>query len=95
MIINYKLFPQQKFSSNVFFNLDKLLINTKYIEGPLKDLNTFWEFKKIQSNRSKIIFSVKFEFKNFIHQKIAEFFFPLIEKKMINSFIKRENKILN
>ena len=95
MIVNYKLFPQQKFSSNVFFNLDKLLINTKYLEGPLKDLNTFWEFQNIQNNKSKIIFSVKFEFKNFIHQKIAEFFFPLIEKKMINSFVKRANQILN
>ena len=95
MIVNYKLFPQQKFSSNVFFNLDKLLINTKYLEGPLKDLNTFWEFQNIQNNKSKIIFSVKFEFKRFIHQKIAETFYPLIENKMIDSFKNRANQILN
>ena len=33
--------------------------------------------------------------KKFLHQKLAETFFPLIENKMINSFIKRANDILN
>ena len=41
---------------------------------------------------AKVIFSVKFEFKNFFHQKLAELFFPLIEKQMIESFINREQK---
>ena len=94
MIVDYKFFPSQKFTSNVVFNLEKMLIKTTYVEGPLKNLETLWEFKKLKKNKSKILFKVKFEFKNFFHQKIAELFFPLIESKMIKSFIERADQTL-
>ena len=94
MIVNYKFFPSQKFTSNVQFNLEKLTIKTKYIEGPLKDLQTLWEFKILKKKQTKIIFTIEFEFKNIFHQKIAELFFPLLEKKMIKSFIQRAENIL-
>ncbi len=95
MKVNYKFFPSQIFTSDVNFSSKKLEISTNYVKGPLKDLSTFWEFVDNGNNKSIIIFKVKFEFKNFIHQKVAEFFFPLIEKKMINSFIKRANETLD
>jgi coenzyme Q-binding protein COQ10 len=94
MIVDYKFFPSQKFTSNVVFDLDKMSIRTTYIKGPLKDLATIWEFKKLKKNKSKILFKVKFEFKNFFHQKIAELFFPLVENKMIKSFIERADQTL-
>ena len=95
MIVDYKFFPSQKFTSNVIFDLEKLFIKTNYIDGPLKDLNTIWEFKDIEKNKSKIFFSLEFEFKNFFHQKFAELFYPLVENKMIESFIKRADQILD
>ena len=95
MIVNYKLFSQQKFTSDVTFDLNKLLIKTQYIEGPLKDLKTIWLFQPLEEKKSKIIFNIRFEFKNFVHQKLAELFFPLIEKKMVNSFILRASEILD
>ena len=73
----------------------KLTIETNYIEGPLKDLTTNWKFEEINNNKSKIIFNVNFEFKNFIHQKVAETFYPLIENKMINSFKERADSFLD
>ena len=94
MIVDYKFFPSQKFTSNVVFDLDKMSIRTTYIKGPLKDLATIWEFKNLKKNKSKILFKVKFEFKNFFHQKIAELFFPLVESKMIKSFIERADHTL-
>tara|TARA_B110000263_G_scaffold243440_1_gene250150 strand:+ start:715 stop:1149 length:435 start_codon:yes stop_codon:yes gene_type:complete len=94
MFVDYKFFPSQKFTSNVIFDLEKMSIKTNYIEGPLKDLITKWEFKNLKKNKSKILFNVKFEFKNFFHQKIAELFFPLVESKMIKSFIERANQTL-
>ena len=94
MIVDYKFFPSQKFTSNVVFNLDKMSIRTTYVKGPLKDLATIWEFKNLKKNKSKILFKVKFEFKNFFHQKIAELFFPLVESKMIKSFIERADHTL-
>ena len=95
MVVNYKFFPTQKFTSKVVLNFKKKLIKTSYIDGPLKDLFTSWEFNELEENKTKVIFIVGFEFKNFMHQKLAELFFPLIEVKMMNSFIKRAKNILN
>ncbi|MDC6448280.1 type II toxin-antitoxin system RatA family toxin [Alphaproteobacteria bacterium] len=94
MYVKYK-FIVGKFGSHVKYDTKKLIIKTNYIEGPLKDLNTQWRFKNISKNKSKIIFEVNFEFKSFMHQKIAETFYPLIETKMIKSFKKRAEDILN
>ena len=95
MYVQYKFILTQKFGSHVIFNSKELTIETKYIEGPLKDLTTNWKFEEINSNKSKIIFNVNFEFRNFIHQKIAETFYPLIENKMIKSFKERADSFLD
>ena len=95
MFVKYKFILTQKFGSYVRFNKNELNIQTSYIEGPLKDLKTNWEFEEISKNKSKIIFEVNFEFKNFIHQKLAETFYPLVENKMIESFKKRADNLLD
>ena len=95
MIVCYKNFLPQTFTSHVMFDSKKLLINTIYIKGPLKDLSTEWIFKKLEIKKTKIIFNVKFEFRRLLHQKLAELFFGLIENKMIDSFKKRADEILD
>ena len=95
MYVQYKFILTQKFGSHIKFNANKLTIETQYIEGPLKDLTTNWKFEEINTNKSKIIFNVNFEFKNFIHQKVAETFYPLIENKMIKSFKERADSFLD
>ena len=57
MIVDYKLFPSQKFTSKVIFDSKSLIIKTKYIEGPLKNLNTIWNFIDLKKNQSKVVFS--------------------------------------
>lgn len=93
MYVQYKFILAQKFGSHVKFDLEKLTIDTIYIEGPLKDLKTNWRFEEINNKKSKIIFNLNFEFKNYLHQKVAETFYPLIENKMINSFKERADSI--
>ena len=95
MIVNYKLLPTQQFISFVTYDEKNLLIETQYIEGPLKNLDTIWQFVKIKKNKTIVNFNIKFEFKNFFHQKISEVFFSLIENKMMESFEERAKKILN
>ena len=95
MIINYKLLPTQQFISIVTYDVKNLLIKTQYIEGPLKNLDTIWKFVKIEKNKTIVNFNIKFEFKNFFHQKISEVFYSLVENKMMESFEKRAKKILN
>ena len=95
MIVCYRYFLPQTFTSHVMFDSHKLLINTNYIKGPLKDLSTEWLFKKLEIKKTKIIFIIKFEFQRLLHQKMAELFFGLIENKMIDSFKKRADEILD
>jgi len=95
MFVDYKFFPSQKFTSKVYYDFESLEIITKYIDGPLKDLNTLWKFIEIKKNKSKVLFSIDFQFNNFFHQKFAELFFPLIENKMIESFVLRAKQILD
>ena len=94
MIVNYKLLPTQQFISIVTYDEKNLLIKTQYIEGPLKNLDTIWQFAKIEKNKTIINFNIKYEFKNFFHQKISEVFFSLVENKMMESFEERAKKIL-
>ena len=95
MIVNYKLLPTQQFISIVTYDVKNLLIKTQYIEGPLKNLDTIWKFVKIEKNKTIVNFNIKFEFKNFFHQKISEVFYSLVENKMMESFEKRAKRILN
>ena len=62
MIVKYRYLLSQTFTSHVIFDSNKLFINTNYIKGPLKDLSTEWLFKKLEINKTKIIFIIKFEF---------------------------------
>jgi len=94
MFVKYKFIFTQKFGSHVIFDKNKLNIKTKYTEGPLKDLQTSWIFLSLNKKKTNVKFKVNFEFKNFFHQKLAETFYPLIEKKMIESFILRADNIL-
>jgi len=95
MYVKYKFILTQKFGSYVKFDRNKLKIETNYIQGPLKDLTTKWKFEEIDNYKSKIVFDVNFEFKNLIHQKVAEIFYTLIENKMINSFKERADSFLD
>ena len=79
----------------MLFNKKQLFINTNYIEGPLKDLRTKWLFKILEPKKTKIMFSIKYEFKKLLHQAMSELFLGLIENKMIESFKKRADEILD
>ena len=94
LLVKYKFF-KINFTSDVRFDSNKLVINVIYIKGPLKNLQNQWKFVKIEDNKTNVLFTIKFEFKNFIYQKMTEVFFDLIENKMIHSFKKRADDILN
>ena len=94
LLVNYKFF-KKTFTSDVRFDSNNLIINVIYIKGPLKNLQNQWKFEKIDKNNTKVHFKIQFEFKNIIYQKISELFFDLIENKMIFSFKKRADEILN
>ena len=50
LIVKYKFF-KKKFTSNVRFDANKLIINVVFIKGPLKNLQNQWKFKRITNVR--------------------------------------------
>ena len=68
LLVNYKYF-NKTFTSDVRFDSDNLIINVIYINGPLKNLHNEWKFEKIQDKKTKVYFTIKFEFNNFVYQK--------------------------
>ena len=95
MYVLYSFILPQKFGSHVIYDKKKLNIQTIYIDGPLRDLKTVWNFESVNNKSTIINFKVEFEFKKFLHQKMAETFYPLIENKMIESFKNRASQILD
>ena len=59
MYVLYKLLLPQKFGSHVIFNVKKLNIKTIYIDGPLKDLKTDWQFNPISRSKTIVNFSAR------------------------------------
>ena len=93
LMIGYKL-VRERFTSKVILDRKNKVIETEFADGPFKFLNNRWSFVE-DAEGCLIDFSVEFEFKSFLHQKIAAVFYPLIEKKMIKSFKDRADCLLN
>ena len=58
----YKLF-NETFRSYVKYNKKNLNIDIEYTEGPLKSLNTYWKFKKIENKKTSVNFDIDLQFK--------------------------------
>jgi coenzyme Q-binding protein COQ10 len=63
-------------------------IQVEAISGPFKYLNNLWLFSK-QGNSTKIEFSIKFEMKFTLLNKLIELFFADATSKIIDAFEKR------
>ena len=94
LTVSYKLF-NETFRSFVNFNKKNLNININYTEGPLKSLQTNWQFKKINNNKTEVIFDIDIIFKFWFFNKLLKNFYNLIEDKMIEAFEKRAFDLLS
>ena len=83
LIIGFRLF-KERFTSKVSHDHPNE-VHVDYIKGPLKYLHNEWKFNKIKEG-TEIEFSVEFEFKNPIFQKLVGGLFEEAVMKMINAF---------
>jgi coenzyme Q-binding protein COQ10 len=85
-------FMRERFRSKVTLNPDTLLIDVDYLSGPLKQLDTVWQFLP-HPDGCLIDFKVVFEFQSKILQNMAMMFFNEVVKRMVGSFEKRAAQI--
>ena len=65
LVISFKLF-RERFGSRVTLLPTQGQILTQYLDGPLRDLQSVWQFAQGQTGPTscKVIFDVDFEFRN-------------------------------
>jgi coenzyme Q-binding protein COQ10 len=87
LVISFKVF-REKFGSRVLLWPEALKIDTAYIDGPVKHLESQWQFKDVPGG-SEVSFAVDFEFKNRLLQGAAGMFFNEAMQRVVRSFERR------
>lgn len=87
LVISFKLF-RESFGSRVRLWPDRKRIETAYIEGPFKHMESVWEFRDVPQG-VEVSFSTDFEFRNRILQKAAGVFFQQAMQQVVRAFEKR------
>jgi coenzyme Q-binding protein COQ10 len=63
LVVGFKMF-RERFLSRVTMWEGTRRIDTEYIEGPFKHMNSTWVFRDLDEGGCEVAFDVDFEFKN-------------------------------
>jgi coenzyme Q-binding protein COQ10 len=87
LVISFKVF-REKFGSRVTLWPDAKQIDTAYIDGPFKHLESTWRFVDVEGG-CEVSFEVDFEFRNRLLQGAAGMFFNEAMQRIVRSFERR------
>lgn len=87
LIISFKVF-REKFGSRVTLWREKMQIDTEYLDGPVRYLESQWHFKDVEGG-CEVSFHVDFEFRNRLLQGAAGMFFNEAMQRVVRSFERR------
>lgn len=91
LVISFKVF-REKFGSRVLLWEEKQQIDTAYLDGPFKHLESRWLFKDVEGG-CEVDFSVDFEFKNRLLQGAAGMFFNEAMQRVVRAFEGRAKEL--
>ncbi|MBT8410363.1 MAG: type II toxin-antitoxin system RatA family toxin [Octadecabacter sp.] len=87
LVISFKVF-REKFGSRVTLWPEKMQIDTAYIDGPFKYLESTWRFAPAEGG-CEVQFEVDFEFRNRLLQGAAGMFFNEAMQRVVRAFERR------
>ncbi len=87
LVISFKLF-RESFGSRVRLYPTEKRIETEYIEGPFRHMESVWQFRDVPGG-VEVSFSTDFEFRNRLLQKAAGVFFYEAMRQVVRAFEKR------
>lgn len=87
LVVSFKVF-REKFGSRVTLWPESKQIDTAYIDGPFKYLESTWRFKDVDGG-CEVAFDVDFEFRNRLLQGAAGIFFNEAMQRIVRSFERR------
>ncbi|RYH03405.1 type II toxin-antitoxin system RatA family toxin [Salipiger sp. IMCC34102] len=91
LVISFKVF-RETFGSRVTLWPRQKAIDTEYIDGPFKHLNSRWEFSEAEGG-CRVHFHVDFEFKNRMLQGAAGMFFNQAMQTIVKAFERRAKEL--
>ena len=91
LVISFKVF-RESFGSRVVLWPEKQQIDTAYIDGPFKHLNSVWRFRDVEGG-CEVSFEVDFEFRSRILQGAAGMFFNEAMSRVVQAFEGRAREL--
>ncbi|MFQ6552200.1 type II toxin-antitoxin system RatA family toxin [Aestuariibius insulae] len=91
LVISFKVF-RERFGSKVTLWPERKQIDTEYIDGPFRYLESTWKFREAEKG-CEVSFDVDFEFKNRLLQGAAGIFFNEAMQRVVRAFERRAHKL--
>jgi len=91
LVIGFKMF-RERFRSRVTMKRPGQ-VKVDYIRGPLKYLHNEWKLCPNDEGGTTVDFSVDFEFKNRVFEKVVGSLFSEAVRRMVSAFEKRADEI--
>lgn len=91
LVVSFKVF-RERFGSRVLLWPDQCRIDTSYIDGPFKYMDSRWTFAEAEGGCT-VHFSVDFEFRNRLLQGAAGMFFNEAMQRIVRAFERRADEL--
>ena len=88
LVISFKVF-RERFGSRVTLWNDKSRIDTEYIDGPFRFMQSTWRFAPAEGGGCQIGFDVDFEMKNALLQGAVGLVFNEAMQRIVRAFERR------
>lgn len=85
LVISFKVF-RERFGSRVRLYRDDERIETEYLDGPFRYMQSTWNFRDVGEGRCEVKFFVDFEFRNFMLQKAIGLVFNDAMQRIVRAF---------
>ncbi|MDP0927032.1 type II toxin-antitoxin system RatA family toxin [Paracoccus onubensis] len=97
LVVSFKVF-RERFGSRVVLwpaepESGKLKIDTEYLDGPFRHMQSGWTFMDLPDGGCRIEFFVDFEFRNAILQKLIGVVFHEAMSRIVKAFETRANEL--
>ncbi|MEM9796628.1 MAG: type II toxin-antitoxin system RatA family toxin [Pseudomonadota bacterium] len=87
LVISFKVF-RERFGSRVVLHPDEMRIETEYLDGPFRHLQSEWRFEEIDTG-CRVHFWVDFEFRNAIVGRVVGAVFNEAMQRVVAAFERR------
>jgi len=88
LVISFKVF-RERFGSRVTLLPAEGRIETEYLDGPFRHLQSSWEVRDLERGGCEVRFFVDFEFRNALMQKVIGVVFDEAMRRVVGAFERR------